>query len=249
MYQQLAHLYDWPGALDFSKKILARDLAVLGTAGIQPPAPIIDLACGTGTLAIALAKHGYTVTGIDVSSAMLAQANAKQAEQGSKLTLNWQEADMRYFLVEEPVAAVLCHYDSLNHLSNETELRGTFMQVTQALKAGGLFLFDLNTLDNYQTFWNGRDSYEGPNYLLKTQSSFNADSNKAEVQFLVQEYTDDGELMVREETVHEHYFLEAAVEKYLMAADFYDIQWQPFNPVEEIPAEFPLKTFWQCKRR
>jgi hypothetical protein len=147
------------------------------------------------------------------------------------------------------VDAVLCHYDSLNHLSNETELRATFLQVAQALKPGGMFLFDLNTLENYQTFWNGRDTYEGPNYQLKTQSSFNADSHKAEVQFLVQEYTDDGELMVREETVHEHYFLEEAVAKYLMAADFYDIQWEPFNPVDDIPADFPLKTFWQCKRR
>lgn len=249
MYHQLAHLYDWPGALDFSEKILARDLAALGAAGIHPPAHIIDLACGTGTLAIALAKHGYTVTGIDISSAMLSQATTKQAEQGNTIRLNWQAADMRYFLVNEPVDAMLCHYDSLNHLSNETELRSTFIQVAQALKPDGLFVFDLNTLENYQTFWNGRDTYEGPNYQLKTQSSFNADSHKAEVQFLVQEYTDDGELIVREETVHENYFLEAAVEKYLMAAEFYDIQWAPFNPVEEIPAEFPLKTFWQCKRR
>jgi 2-polyprenyl-3-methyl-5-hydroxy-6-metoxy-1,4-benzoquinol methylase len=221
-------------------------LAVLHAAGIRPPARLIDLACGTGTLALSLASQGYCVTGIDCSAAMLAQAHAKQEP---SLSIRWQEADMRYFLVDEPVAAVLCHYDSLNHLANETELRATFLQVAQALQPGGLFLFDLNTLENYETFWNGRDTYEGPNYQLKTQSSFNADSRKAEVHFLVQEYTDDGEFMVREETVYEHYFLEEAVEKYLMAADFYDIRWEPFNPVEDIPADFPLKTFWQCRKR
>jgi 2-polyprenyl-3-methyl-5-hydroxy-6-metoxy-1,4-benzoquinol methylase len=251
MYEQLAHLYDWPGALDFSQKILVRDLGLLETLNIQPPAHIIDLACGTGTLTLEFAKHGFRMTGIDSASSMLEQAKAKQVHYNSDLEIKpeWQHADMRHFLVNEPADVVVCHYDSLNHLSNETELRATFLQVAQALKPGGLFLFDLNTLENYQTFWNGRDTYEGPNYQLKTQSGFNADSHKAEVHFLVQEYTDDGELMVREETVYEHYFNETAVEKYLMAAEFYDISWEPFNPVDDIPAEFPLKTFWRCQRR
>lgn len=252
MYHQLAHLYDWPGSLDFSEKILTRDLAVFKDLNLQPQARILDLACGTGTLSLALAQKGYEVIGVDISAEMLTQAKAKQQEReaaGQPLKIRWIEDDMRYFLLEEPVDTVVCHYDSLNHLSNETELRGAFVQVSQALKSGGSFLFDLNTLENYQTFWQGKDTYEGPNYRLKTESSFNEDLNKAEVQFKVEEYNDEGELDFYSEQVFEHYFNETAVEKYLMAADFYDIQWVPFNPVDEIPAEFPLKTFWRCKRR
>lgn len=252
MYHQLAHLYDWPGSLDFSEKILTRDLAVFKALNLQPPARILDLACGTGTLSLALAQQGYEVIGVDISAEMLKQAQAKQQQreaEGKPLNLRWIEDDMRYFLLDEPVDAIVCHYDSLNHLSNETELRGAFVQAAQALKSGGLFVFDLNTLENYQTFWQGKDTYEGPNYRLKTESSFNEDQNKAEVQFKVEEYNDEGELDFHSEQVFEQYFNETAVEKYLMAADFYEIQWAPFNPVDEIPAEFPLKTFWQCKRR
>lgn len=252
MYHQLAHLYDWPGSLEFSEKILARDLSVFEAIKLAPSARIVDLACGTGTLALALAQQGYEVIGIDVSADMLSQAKAKQQQaeaEGQTLNIRWIQEDMRYFLLDEPVDAVLCHYDSLNHLSNETELRGTFVQVAQALKSGGLFLFDLNTLDNYRTFWQGKDTYEGPNYRLKTESSFNEDLNKASVQFNVDEYNDEGELLCHSEQVYEHYFNETAVEKYLMAAEFYDTTWAPFNPVDEIPSDFPLKTFWQTKRR
>lgn len=259
MYQNLAHLYDWPGALDFSEKILERDLALFQEMNVLPPSRVIDLACGTGTLAIELAKRGYQTIGIDISVAMLEQAQAKQTEleaednsaKAKSLPVQWRTEDMRYFLTDEtaPSHAVLCHYDSLNHLSNETELRGVFIQVAQALQPGGLFVFDLNTLENYQTFWNGRDSYEGPNYRLKTLAQFNEDTHQAEVQFMVDEYTDEGKLVSQSETVYEHYFSEAAVEKYLMAADFQDICWEPFNPVDDLPAEFPLKTFWHCKRR
>jgi SAM-dependent methyltransferase len=251
MYHQLAHLYDWPGSLEFTEKVLQRNLDAFVGHHIHPQAHVLDLACGTGTLSLALAKQGYRVTGIDISEAMLKQANLKraQAELSHELPVSFQQDDMRYFLLDEPVDVVLCHYDSLNHLSNETELRGTFLQVAQALKPSGLFLFDLNTLENYQTYWNGRDTYEGPNYRLKTSSSFDENQSKAQVEFQVDEYNDEGELMHEEETVHEQYFNEAAVEKYLMAADFYDIRHEFFNPVDELPADFPLKTFWQCKRR
>lgn len=249
MYQQIAHLYDWPGALEFADKIRRKDLALLDQFGVKPGARILDLACGTGTLSIELAKAGYDVTGIDVAAAMLDVARRKQAEQAENLNIDWQEGDMRYFLLDEPVDAVLCHYDSLNHLSNETELRGTFLQVAQTLKPGGIFLFDLNSLENYQTFWNGKDTYEGPNYRLKTTSSFKEETGKAEVRFAVDEYNDEGELFHHEETIYEQYFNERAVEKYLMAADFYEIRYEAFNPVEDIPADFPLKTFWSCQKR
>ncbi len=243
MYHQLAHLYDWPGALEFAEHILGRDIEIFREQGIHEGAKILDLACGTGTLSLALAERGYEVVGMDIARPMLEQAAQKQGEKN--LPVKWVHGDMRQFLFTEPFDAVLCHYDSLNHLSNETELRSCLTYVAQALKPGGVFLFDLNTLENYQTFWNGRDTYEGPNYRLKTQSKFNEDLGTAEVQFTVDEHTEEG-LIQREEVLHEQYFLEAAVEKYLKMVGFLEPSWAHFNPVSDIPADFPLKTFWQC---
>jgi ubiquinone/menaquinone biosynthesis C-methylase UbiE len=41
---------------------------------------VVDVACGTGTQAKLLAEHGYRVTGIDLSPAMLKQAEEKMGE-------------------------------------------------------------------------------------------------------------------------------------------------------------------------
>lgn len=247
MYQQLAHLYDWPGALAFSQQILERDLALFQQWGTPTGSHLLDLACGTGTLSIALAKAGYTVTGLDLSATMLKQAEAKKQTADRSLPVTFQKADMRFFELKTPVDGILCHYDSLNHLSNDSELRATFLQISQALKPGGFFIFDLNTLENYQTFWNGADQYEGPNYRLKTRARFDEALGKATVHYEVAEYTETG-LVHHAESLNQHYFTEAAVEKYLMAAGFGSIQYEPFNPVESLPPDFALKTFWHCQK-
>lgn len=46
-----------------------------------PPAParVADLGCGTGTLSVLLAEHGYDVSGVDLSPAMVARAEVKAA--------------------------------------------------------------------------------------------------------------------------------------------------------------------------
>lgn len=53
----------------------------------QAPASVLDLGCGTGTIAVLLAKHGYDVTGIDSSTAMLERARAKAETAGVEITL------------------------------------------------------------------------------------------------------------------------------------------------------------------
>jgi 2-polyprenyl-3-methyl-5-hydroxy-6-metoxy-1,4-benzoquinol methylase len=50
---------------------------VLQSALPAPPAEVVDLGCGTGSLSVLLAEQGYAVTGIDVSPQMLDRARAK----------------------------------------------------------------------------------------------------------------------------------------------------------------------------
>ena len=51
----------------------------------EPPARILDLGCGTGSLAVLLAQAGHEVTGIDTSAQMLALARAKAATAGVRV--------------------------------------------------------------------------------------------------------------------------------------------------------------------
>jgi ubiquinone/menaquinone biosynthesis C-methylase UbiE len=58
----------------------------------DPPARILDLGCGTGSLAVLLAQAGHEVTGIDASMQMLALARAKAATAGVRLDLGRADA-------------------------------------------------------------------------------------------------------------------------------------------------------------
>ncbi len=93
----LAWLYDetmqdWPGELDFYLQ-LAQEL--------PPKSLILEVGCGTGRVAIHLAKHGFTVTGTDISEAMLELARQKcQSLPG----VHWFQADMKALYLKEQFA-------------------------------------------------------------------------------------------------------------------------------------------------
>lgn len=247
MYHQLAHLYDWPGAEDFARVMLEIIGPELEKAGLDKGARILDLACGTGTISLALARQGFDVTGLDLSRPMLGIAEEKAQEAG--LTIDWVQGDMRQFLLSPPFDAVLCLYDSLNHLLSEQDLKEAFESVKQNLAPGGLFLFDVNTRVNYDTFWQGKDVYEGPNYRLTTETRFTPETGRAHVRYVAEEHTEDG-LLVLEEDVHEQYFDEMCVEDLLKQSGFRNIELESFNPFadDDLPTHVPLKTFWHCIR-
>ncbi len=63
----------WKGRLvDRREQKLILDL--IGLAGVRPPAPVVDIPCGTGRLTISLAGNGFRATGVDVSEQMIARA-------------------------------------------------------------------------------------------------------------------------------------------------------------------------------
>lgn len=55
---------------------------VLASALPEPPAAVVDLGCGTGSLAVLAAEAGHRVTGVDFSPAMIEQARRKAESAG-----------------------------------------------------------------------------------------------------------------------------------------------------------------------
>ncbi|GED72406.1 methyltransferase [Brevibacillus reuszeri] len=108
----------------------------------EKPQHVIDLGCGTGTIAIPLAKRGYRVTGVDLSAEMLAIAYDKMRQ--AQADVSWVEQDMRE--LELPVAdAVISLCDSLSYLTEEADVQETFQRVFAHLAPGGSFLFDVHS--------------------------------------------------------------------------------------------------------
>lgn len=105
---------------------------------------IMELACGTGIIAVQLAKQGHTVTGVDLSSEMLALANERMINEDVKIML--VESDMRELEVLGQYDLVTCFSDSLCYLTDELDLVRVFENVYHNLKEDGLFLFDVHSL-------------------------------------------------------------------------------------------------------
>ena len=108
-----------------------------------PVKTVLDLACGTGTIACLLARRGYEVIATDGSPEMLTEAMRK-AEELENPPFFLHQSMPRLRLTEQ-VDAVVSTIDSLNYLTREKDLRETFCRVHRWLKDGGQFIFDVNS--------------------------------------------------------------------------------------------------------
>ncbi len=116
------------------------DLLALGgvTGGI-----LLDLACGTGTLSVEMAKKGFEVIGVDSSGEMLSVAMNNAFEAGENILFLCQK--MQSLDLYGTVNACICTLDSINHLTNEADVQAAFDRVSLFTEPGGIFVFDVNT--------------------------------------------------------------------------------------------------------
>lgn len=142
-YESLAWAYDgltrdipYEKILDFIETVLQKDG--------KRPETVLDLACGTGSMSVLLAKRGYRVLASDISEEMLTVA----AEKAMELEENppfFIHQSMQRLRLPQPVELVVCLLDSLNYLDEPADCPEAFRRVWQALTPGGVFLFDINT--------------------------------------------------------------------------------------------------------
>ena len=105
---------------------------------------VLDLACGTGSLTVELAKRGMDIYGVDASAEMLAEAQQKAA--GEELSILFLRQKMQSLDLYGTVDTVFCAMDSINHLTLEKDWRAAFERVSLFLNPGGYFIFDCNTV-------------------------------------------------------------------------------------------------------
>ncbi len=103
----------------------------------------LDLACGTGSLTVELAKRGVDVYGIDASSSMLTVAQEKAAQANIPILFLCQR--MEELDLFGTIDTVICTLDSINHLTEEKDVLQTFQRIALFLNPGGYFVFDVNT--------------------------------------------------------------------------------------------------------
>ncbi len=177
IYERYAEIYDLSGQISFSVRMIPYLQEILEARGFTGQT-MLDLACGTGTVAISFAQQGLRAYGVDASAAMLEQARAKAAEAG--VAVEWSQQDMRDFTLPEPVDLVTCLYDSLNYMLSVEDLSRAFRRVAAALNPGGLFAFDVNTIWLYENIHAGGTFYsEADGLATIIQGTYDADKRQA----------------------------------------------------------------------
>jgi trans-aconitate methyltransferase len=140
-YEHFARDYDtWAATM-------TADVPFYVELACEADGPLVELAVGTGRVAIPVARAtGRRVVGIDSSPAMLALARTAVAEAGVDIDL--RECDMRDFTVDEPAALIYCPYRALLHLPTWADKRRTFERVAAALRPGGRFAWNVIAFDH-----------------------------------------------------------------------------------------------------
>lgn len=100
--------------------------------------PVLDLACGTGRLAMPIARRGLPVVGVDLSRAMLARAEQRSAG----LPVRYLLADCRSLELEERFACALMTGHAFQFMLTEDDQRALLAGVHRHLKRGGVFAFE-----------------------------------------------------------------------------------------------------------
>lgn len=128
----------------------------------KKPSLVLDLACGTGTMTLELARRGYDMIAIDLSEDMLSEAIAKSTDKERKNILFLRQ-NMRNFELYGTVDATVCILDSINYLTEAGALAECFSSVHNYLNPDGLFIFDVNSPYKFEKI------YADNSYILESE--------------------------------------------------------------------------------
>lgn len=100
---------------------------------------VLDLATGTGRVALALARDGHAVTAVDISPAMLAHAAAKPGAED----VEWVEQDARSLKLRRRFDLVTLAGNAFQQLLTNDDRDAVLRAVYRQLLPGGTFAFAL----------------------------------------------------------------------------------------------------------
>ncbi len=149
LYKGFAELYT-KGPYHFSERLVEYLPKVFNRFHIRPKM-FLDLCCGDGRFAVAMARKGINVTGVDASPHMLRYARQRALK--ARVKINFVRQEMQHLYIRTKFDLVTCWFDSMNYLLTKRELDTVFRKVNRVLKNGGLFIFDMNTIYGLSVNW------------------------------------------------------------------------------------------------
>lgn len=138
--------------------------------------PLLDLACGTGTMAMRMAQLGFEVTGVDIVPEMIERASQKAQTQG--VSIAWVVADARTFHLQKQFSFIYMLGNAFQHFLTRADLEALLARVRQHLHPQGCFLFGTRNpspRNLFETRFAEPQMYtmpDGRQYVLREQQEY-----------------------------------------------------------------------------
>jgi SAM-dependent methyltransferase len=137
LYDAIARIYD-PWSVSVTEDVGFYVDEALATGG-----PVVELAVGTGRIAVPTAKAGIHVIGVDESPGMLEVAREYAEREGVSERLDLRVGDLREPPVAERVPLVTVPFRSLLHMPTVAEKTRALAAAGALLEEDGLLVFDV----------------------------------------------------------------------------------------------------------
>jgi len=136
-YDAIAGLYDtWSASV-------TEDVPFYVEEAVASEGPVVELAVGTGRIAVPIARAGIRVIGVDSSAGMLAACRERARAEGLEDLVDLRLGDLLDPPVDERVPLVICPFRSLLHLADDDGRRQALCVAREMLVSGGRLIFDV----------------------------------------------------------------------------------------------------------
>ncbi|MEK6334517.1 MAG: class I SAM-dependent methyltransferase [Acidobacteriota bacterium] len=193
-----------------------------------PVVRLLELACGSGSHALELAKYDYHIVATDYSEDMLAMAR-KKAERASA-NVDFRAQDMTELSVAEgPFDAAICLFDSIGYVATNERIGRVLKGVHRHLRPDGLFIFEFwhaaAMLRNYDPVRVRRWDTERGTVLRISETSLDCAAQLSQVTYTIYELNRDGTYDSLVETQVNRYFLVQEMSYWLTSSGFVPVKW------------------------
>lgn len=236
IYDELMHDIDYYSWMEFVKN----QFNILN----KKPNSILELGCGTGNFTKALCDEGYDVTAFDLSEDMLAIAYDKLH---TYKNIQLLKQDINEFKIGKEFDAIFSVCDTINYITDYSDLEKVFSNVYSHLSSEGIFVFDINSYYKLKEVI-GCNTFvvDNENIFYVWENEFDEINNLCE--FYITFFVENQGLFERFDEVHiERAYTNAEIENALKNANFKIIKTfdnyskKPVNSISERITYFAIK--------
>ena len=176
------------------------DVQYYVTLATQSGGPVLEYCVGNGRVALPVARHGVSLTGVDHSRAMLTDLRARLGREPPEVRrrVHLRQGDMRSVRLQKRFPLVICPFNAVLHLYTRRDVERFLARAREHLLPGGRLVVDLSMPSLADLLRDPRHAYRAPRFrhattgeLVRYSERYDYDSIR-QILFVTTEFSPEG---------------------------------------------------------